>query len=416
MMGQDRRRTLPAVVVVVTVAALLALACGSGNKEAKTTPAPAVTQAAAAPTSTTGPAAAASSTGAAPSGQAKQAQIGAVFSLTGSAAAYGATQKNGAELAVSEINSNNTVPGVKINLTVEDDASDRNQGITAFNKLINANVTAIMGPTLSNTAQATDPIAQDKKVPVLGVSNTAEGITSIGDYIFRDSLTEADVIPQTVKKVADKLKPKKAALMYANDDAFSKSGADAMRAALKANNIDIATEQVFSTKDTDFRAQLTNVKNANPDVIFVSCLIDPAVGVVTQARELGLRQPIAGGNGFNSPQLIKQAGDASEGVIVGAAWNQASQNPLSVKFVQAYKAKYNSDPDQFAAQAYTGVYILANAIKSAESLDHAAIRDALTKINNLDTVLGTFSFTKDRDAQHPAVVQIVKGGKYTVWE
>ncbi len=151
-------------------------------------------------------------------------------------------------------------------------------------------------------------------------------------------------------------------------------------------------------------------------MIFVSCLIDPAVGVVTQARELGLRQPIAGGNGFNSPQLIKQAGDASEGVIVGAAWNQASQNPLSVKFVQAYKAKYNSDPDQFAAQAYTGVYILANAIKSAESLDHAAIRDALTKINNLDTVLGTFSFTKDRDAQHPAVVQIVKGGKYTVWE
>jgi branched-chain amino acid transport system substrate-binding protein len=253
-------------------------------------------------------------------------------------------------------------------------------------------------------------------VPVLGVSNTAAGITDIGDYIFRDSLTEGDVIPQTVKKVADRVKPRRAALLFANDDAFSKSGGDVMRDALRANSIEIATEQQFSTNDRDFRAQLTAVRQANVDAIFVSALTGPATGIVTQARELGLRQPIIGGNGFNTPVLIQNAGPAAEGVIVGAAWNQASTNPKSQEFLRAYKAKFNQDPDQFAAQAYAGVYILADAVKRAGSADRAALRTALTQTRDLDTVLGRFSFNEKRDAVHPAVVQIIKDGKFTVME
>src|SRR5262249_47790746 len=290
------------------------------------------------------------------------------------------------------------------NGTIEDDAGDRNQGINVFNKFLSGNTSLILGPTLSNTALATDPLAQEKKTPVLGVSNTASGITDIGDYIFRDSLTEADVIPQTVKKVVDRIKPKKAALMFANDDAFSKSGGDVFRDALKANGIEIATEQQFSTNDKDFRAQLTAVRGANVDAIFVSALIGPATGIVTQARDLGLKQPITGGNGFNTPQLIQNAGDAAEGVIVGAAWNIASTSPKSAEFSKNYKAKFNQDPDQFAAQSYAGVYIVAEALKNAKSAEKPAIRDALAKIKDLDTVLGKFSFNETRDAVHPAVV------------
>ena len=397
--------------LLALLATLFAVACGSGddNKETRSA-SPAATQAAAATSAATQAAAATTA-------PALTANIGVAFTLSGASAVYGQSQQKGVQLAAEEINTKNAVPGVRVNLTIEDDAGDRNQGINVFTKFVNqASTHAIIGPTLSNTALATDPIAQQQKVPVLGVSNTAQGITDIGDYIFRNSLTEADVIPQTIKKVAERLRPRRAALMFANDDAFSKSGGDTMRDSLRANNMEIATEQQFSTSDRDFRAQLTAVRGANVDVIVVSALIGPATTITTQARELGLRQPIVGGNGFNSPDLIKNAGEAAEGVIVGAAWNSASSNPKSQDFLKNFKAKYNQDPDQFAAQAYAGVYIMAEAIKNAGSTERTAIRDALAKIRDLDTVLGKFSFNEKRDAVHPAVVQQVKGGKFTVLE
>lgn len=348
------------------------------------------------------------------SGAVLTATVGAVFSLTQAAAPYGATQKNGAQLAADQINGG-AVPGVKLNLMLDDDASDKAQGISVFQKFITQDkVAAIIGPTLSNTAQATDPVAQTAQVPVLGVSNTGTGITSIGNYIFRDSLAEADVVPQTVKKSIDVLHLTKVAVFYANDDAFSKAGYDAFKQALDDNKVQIVDTETFSTNDKDFNAQLTKAKDKQPDALVVSALIDPAVGITTQARQLGMTMPIIGGNGFNSPAFIQQAGKASEGVIVGAAWNIATPNPKSQAFISAYKAKYNSDPDQFAAQAYTGVYIMATAIKNAGSVEHQAIRDSLAKIQNLDTVLGSFSFTPARDAQHPAVIQQIKDGKFTV--
>jgi len=347
----------------------------------------------------------------------KTAKLGVAFSLTKGAAQYGATQKNGVQLAADEINAAGTVPGVKLDLAIEDDASDKDQGISVFQKFITQDkAVAIIGPTLSNVALAADPVAQQAKVPVLGVSNTGAGVTDIGDFIFRDSLTEADVVPQTVAKSSARLSYKSVAVMYANDDAFSTSGYNAFKSALDKAGIKIVDTETFSTNDKEFSAQLTKVKDAKPDAIVVSALLDPAIGISTQARKLGLAQPIVGGNGFNSPAFITGAGDAAENVIVGAAWNSASTDPLSQKFIAAYKAKYNAEPDQFAAQAYTGVYILAQAMKLANSTERQAIRDALPKVKDFNTVLGTFNFTAGRDAQHPAVIQIVKGGKFVPLE
>lgn len=408
--------------VALLLAALALGACSSNNnKSANNAPAAASATRAAtlAPATTAAASTAAAATAAASpvagaaGGAIKTAKLGAAFSLTQGGAQYGATQKNGAQLAVDELNAAGAIPGVKLELVVEDDASSKDQAITVFQKFITQDkVAAIIGPTLSNSALASDPVAQQAKAPVLGVSNTAAGVTEIGDYIFRDSLTEADVVPQTVQKSAAKLGYKSVAIMYANDDAFSKSGYDAFKGAIDKAGIKIVDTETFSTNDKDFAAQLAKVKDAKPEAIVVSSLLDPAVGITTQARKLGMTQPIIGGNGFNSPAFIQGAGDASEGVVVGAAWNSASANPLSQKFIAAYKAKYNSDPDQFAAQAYAGVNILAQAIKNANSIEHAAIRDGLAKVKDLDTVLGVFNFTEKRDAQHPAVIQIVKGGKF----
>ena len=353
-----------------------------------------------------------------PALSAETIKMGFVFSMTGGAAAYGATQKEGAELAVGQINAA-AGGGLKISPIFEDDASVPQQGTNVYNKLINGDkVAVVIGPTLSNTAKITNPIAQQIGVTVLGVSNTAGGITEIGDYIFRNSLTEAVVIPNTMKVAKEKLGLKKVVLFYGNDDAFTKSGADVFRKVLQAEGIQILGEQTFAKGDRDFSPQLTQIKSQNPDAIVCSALVEEASGIVSQARQLGIPKTvrIIGGNGFNSPALIKNAGEASEGVIVGAAWNISSTNPLNVKFVDDYTKKYNRPPDQFAAQAFAGVHIAYQAAKAAGTADNRkAIRDAMVKIKGLDTLLGKFSFTEGRDADHSPVVQEVKGGKFAVF-
>src|SRR4051794_23570056 len=149
----------------------------------------------------------------------KEVKIGVVLSLTGDNSVYGNPQKNAIQLAVDEINAAGGVPGGKLTPVIEDDGGVKDKGITAFEKLIKTdNVLAIIGPTLSNTALATDPSAQQAGVPVLAVSNTAGGIVEIGDFIFRDSLAEAQVVPVTIKTAKDKLGLKKVAIMYGIDN------------------------------------------------------------------------------------------------------------------------------------------------------------------------------------------------------
>jgi branched-chain amino acid transport system substrate-binding protein len=340
--------------------------------------------------------------------------VGAVFSQTGGATVYGATQRNGVQLAADELNAEG---GVTYEIIFEDDASDPAQGIPAFEKLINQDdVAVIVGPTLSNTAFSTDPVAQDAGVPVLGVSNTAEGITDIGDYIFRDSLTEGQVIPQTIEAAAGSFELEQVAVLYGDDDSFTVSGHDVFVEALEAQGIEIVTEQTFAKGDTDFAPQLTAARNSEPDALVVSALAEEAALIIGQARDLGIEVPIIGGNGFNSPAIIEQTGEDAEGVIVGAAWNSGASDQATQDFLAAYEEAFSSAPDQFAAQAYAGMKLVATAVETACSADRDAIRDALGGISGVETVLGEFSFTDARDADHPAVVQVISGGAFTVLE
>ncbi len=367
------------------------------------------------PASTTAPA----DTTAPTTGLSGDIPIGAVWSLTGAAAVYGPSQKNAAEMAIEEINQSGLLGGAKLKLITEDDRSTKEGAIAAFEKLLNQDkVVAILGPTLSNSAKAADPMAQDKKVVVLATSNTAAGITEMGDFIFRNSLPESAVIPNTIKVTKDKLGYNKVAVMYGDDDAFTSSGYDVFKAALEANGVEILTTETFKKGDTDYSAQLTKIKSLNPDAIVVSALAEEAAGIMSQARQLGIPDSVhfIGGNGFNSPKLAELAGAAAEGAISGAAWFVANDSPGNQDFVKAYNAKFGSNPDQFAAQAYAGAYILANAIKNAGAADSQAIRDALAKIKDLPTVLGTFSFDENRNPIHTPVVQIVKDGKFALFQ
>ena len=339
--------------------------------------------------------------------------VSAALSLTGAAASYGESQQKGLELAKEELDQKE---GVSYDLTVEDDQTDPRQGITLFEQFAGDGASIIIGPTLSNTAFQAQPIAQEEGVPVLAVSNTADGITAQGDYIFRDSLTEGQVIPQTVAKAKEVYDLEKVIVMYSNDDAFTESGYEVFASSLEDEGVEVIDTLTFSKADTDFRSLLTEAKGANPDAIVVSALIEAAIPLVTQARQLGIEVPIIGGNGFNNPQLMADAGEAAEGVVVGAAWNSSSDNPENTEFLEAYEAKFDSQPDQFAAQAYTGLMLIDQAVRANCSGERDDIKDGLGGIQDVPTVLGELSINQDRDAEHEAVVQVVQDGKFTVLE
>ena len=339
-------------------------------------------------------------------------RVGAVLSQTGAAAVYGATQLNGVQLAADQLND---AGGVSYELDVQDDGSDAAQGLTAFEHLINRrDVSVLIGPTLSATALSADRVAQDAGIPVLGVSNTAPGITDIGEYVFRNSLTEAQVIPHTIRAAVERLGLARVAVLYGDDDAFTEGGYEVFVDALREEGVETVSTQTFAKGDADFSAQLAEIRKAGADALVVSALAEEAKLILEQARTFGVDLPVIGGNGFNSPALIDQAGDASEGVIVGAAWNAAAATPGNPEFIAAYEEAYGSAPDQFAAQAYVGLNLLDRAIRSTCDAEPRAIRDGLAGVSGVETVLGEFSFTESRDADHPAVVQVIENGQFTI--
>ena len=342
--------------------------------------------------------------------------IGAVEILTGPNNKYGIAIKNGFDLALEEVNKAGGVLGTQLAIAYEDSAGNKDQAINAVRTLIGSkNVPLILGPTLSNEMFAAGPVANQRKVPIVGTSTTANGITAMGPYVFRTSLPEADVVPVTLKTAKEKFGVKKVAVMYANDDAFSKSGYDVMKGALEKLGIETLTTETFGTKDSDFSAQMTKVKALNPDAIVVSCLVEPAAGILLAKKALGIPASVRviGGNGLNSPKIGEIAGDAADGTIVGSPWFIGKTDPINQKFVAAYKAKYNSDPDQFAAQAYDTLFIVADAIKAAGAADSEKIKDSLGKVKR-SGVLGAFSFTADRDPADTTGVVVIemKGGKF----
>lgn len=343
--------------------------------------------------------------------------IGALVGLSGDIQAYGESQKKGIELATREINDTAYLgAGRQLKIIFADAGATPDNAITAINRLIKEDrVSGLIGPTLSSQAFHVDPIAQKAGIPVIAISNTVQGITEMGDFIFRCSLPESEVIGGTIKVAAAQLRVKRVAFLWGKDDDFTIAGYKAFKDAVAKNGLYVAVDKTFSRGDSSFKDQLSEIIIGKPDAILVSALAREAGIIILQARDLGFQGLIIGGNGFNSPEVINTAGDAANGVMAGTAWNIAGTNPRNLEFISNYQKTYNAKPDQFAAQSYTATWLFANAIRTAGSSDSRAIRDALAGINNFTTPLGSFSFTTEREPLHPSIVQIVRNGKFTVF-
>jgi branched-chain amino acid transport system substrate-binding protein len=348
--------------------------------------------------------------------------LGAVEVLSGPASRYGISIKNGFDLALDEINATGGVIGKTrhLALTYEDSAANKDQAVNAVRKLIGRDkVPMILGPTLSNEMFAAAPVADERHIPILGTSTTATGITAIGPYVFRTSLPESAVVPVTLKAAQQKFGIKKVAVMYGNDDAFTKSGYDVMKATLEKLGIETLTTETFGSKDTDFSAQLTKIRSLHPDAIVVSALVEAASGILLEARALGFPQSLRfiGGNGFNSPKLGEIAGDAADGTLVGSPWFIGKADPANQKFVGDYRAKYREDPDQFAAQAFDALHIVAQAIDKAGAAEPEKLKDSLAAVKYTG-VTGPFAFSDTRDpADNSGVVVLeMKDAKFQMLE
>ena len=349
-------------------------------------------------------------------------KVGVVISLTGVGNVYGPVQKNGAELAAQRINESGGVNGAKLVLVIDDDQSTTDGGVTAFRKQTSQDrVTAILGPTLSNTAVAAHPVAQSAQTPVIAISNTGEGIVgkcSYGpcDYIFRASLGEATAIPATVNIAKTKLNVKSVVLMYAQDDKFSSDGFAIFQKALATAGITVKKEIAFSKTDVDLSGPVTAALAESPDAIIDSSLAGPAIQVLKEVNKKKPGMLVIGGNGFNTPAIITSAAAAAEGAVSGAAWYLGNPDPVNKDFVAAYRAKYNADPDQFAAQAYSALYILLDALKrtpSVTSVLHDKLRTQLALTTGVKTPLGEFSFNSSQDVNQKVYVVQVKNGQFT---
>jgi branched-chain amino acid transport system substrate-binding protein len=363
-----------------------------------------------------------------PNTAAAQIKIGIAEALTGNASQYGVAIRKGFELAAGEIASSGGINGQKLELVIEDEQGKKEEAINVFKKLIfQDKVLLLFGPTLSNSAQAADPVAQAAKVVVFGTSNTADGITSIGNYVFRNSVTEADILPATLKVAAQKTGFRKVAVLYGNDDIFTRSSYDNFKKALQDLKIGVTTTETFAKGDVDFKPQLTKIKGTNPDAIVLSALVAEGAPIMVQARQLGITLPFVGGNGMNSPRVFELARDHSDNLWVGSPWSVESSAPENKRFVAAYQKAYGALPDQFAAQAYDAMYIAAQAmrkLKFAANLDadRRALRDALPAVQ-WNGATGPFKFRQaigrdgkpaGYDAVQTAIVMVTKRNQYVI--
>ena len=361
--------------------------------------------------------------------QGKTIQLGAILSITGAGGVYGPSSRDGMLLAVDKINSSGGVNGAKISLDVKDDASDKAQSAQVAQTLIQqGQLLALLGPTLSNSAVAVHPLAESFKIPILAVSTTGIHIvpdcnypkTDACKYVFRDSLGEESAIPANIKVYADAKHPKTGVLMVANDDKFSSDGGKIVQSTVGQYGIQLLDTVQFSKTTADFATPVTKAVQKNPDVIFITSLGAIPAQIMIQARKQGFTGQFLGGNGFNTAKVSKQAGADGKGAQSGSAWYINNTFASNAGFVQAYRAKYSADPDQFAAQGYAAILILADAAKRANLTfsdtpgDRTKLRDAMESVN-IDTPLGRFQFTSNHDVKQTIwVIQMDGNGGFTL--
>jgi len=389
-----------ALAAVLTTCALALVGC-----EKKTSAPPP-------PSAPSGGTAAAPASGGTPGVTGDTILIGEVGSLTGSEATFGISTRNAIELAIREVNAAGGVKGKKIDVRVYDNQSKPEEAANAANRLINQdNVLLILGEVASTNSIAMATKAQPAKVPMISNASTNPKVTQIGDYIFRVCFIDPFQGYVMAKFAHDHLKLTKVAVLRDLGSDYSQGLADVFERKFTEMGGKIVAGETYTKGSTDFRSQLTAIKRASPDAIYIPGYYNDIGLIARQARELGITAKLMGGDGWDSEKLFELGGAAVEGSYFSNHYSPDDPNPKIQKFIADYKAAYGSVPDALAALGYDAAKVAVDAIQRAPSFDRAAIRDAIAATKNFPGVTGSITLDEKRNATKPAVVLEVGKGK-----
>lgn len=321
--------------------------------------------------------------------------------------------EHGLELALEEIN-NAQLGDARIRLIAEEDGNNVDGAVEAFNKLIHEDgVPVIIGPLTSSQSEAVFPIAQENRVVAFSSTSFATGLSAIGDFIFRVSLTSDALIPHLVEVTHAKLGYQRAAIITDETDLVSQTGDRAFRDALSENGVTIVRREGWRPGETDLAAHLTRIQESDPQAVSIATVPNDMPEIMIMGRELGLPSSVPYIVAQVSKDEVQDAGGAAEGLFSTSNWMSTTSTPRNQAFIRNYQAKFGREPNTWAAQSYTTLYILAEAIANAQATDSESIRDALADIRDLDTVLGSFSFDAVGDAMYDPTIITVENGELT---
>jgi len=333
--------------------------------------------------------------------------------MTGPEATFGQSTHNGIMLALDEINGAGGVKGRKIKVITEDDQSKQEEAANAVTKLISQNgVVAVLGEVASSSSLAAAPICQANKIPMITPSSTNAAVTQKGDYIFRMCFIDDYQGVALANYIARDLKLKRAAILRDVKSDYSMGLAEVFKKQFTSLGGQIVADTSYAKGDSDFRAQLTGMKSSRPEVFFVPGYYTDIGQIAIQARDLGMAQPLVGGDGWESPKLIEIGGKALEGSFYSNHYYADDPAPAVRNFVEKYNQRYGQKPDSLAALGYDSMKVLAAAMTRAATIDGPSIRDEIAKTRAFSGVTGIITLGPDRNpVDKKLVVLEIKGGQ-----
>ena len=333
-------------------------------------------------------------------------KIGYFGDLSGPTFNFGQSAYNGVLMAAAQTNQLGGINGRQIDVVIDDDRGSPEEAARLTAKLIERDkVVAIIAGGTSGNSRAAAPKAQSSHIPLISPSSTDPVVTQTGDYIFRTCFVDSFQGEVMADFAANQLKAKKAAILFDFNSPYGRGLTEFFEMSFRKLGGQIVNKQSYTQGDADFKGQLSSIKGAEPDVIYIPGYYGDVALIAKQARAIGLEQPLLGGDGWDAPELWQLGGDALNGSYISTHYSVDDPSPAIQSFVHEYKQRYgNLAPDAHAALAYDAARFLFNAISRAGTTDSAKLRDALAQTRNFEGVTGIISMDADRNAVKPAVV------------
>ncbi len=344
-------------------------------------------------------------------------KLGFLGATTGSVANYGIPAEKGMKMAIEEINAAGGVLGKQLEGIYEDNKGETSEINAIAQKYVTRDkVAAMVGDPCTGLTIAAAKVAQDNKTVLFSPGATGEGVVEVGDYIFRNTLLDKFAVPVVVDWMMGEKGWQNVAIITSLNNGYSTALTPVFQRALTAAGANIVLEDSINDGETDFTAQITKLKNANADVLVFTGYYTEAALLMLEAEKKDLDICLVGGDGLYGLDLAKLGGSAvQDKVIFYCGFSSDEPSEETGKFIEAYRAKYNEDPDMFSAQFYDAVYILADAMEKAGTEDATAVKDVLAGLKDYPGVSGNTTFNEEREpVKSPVCLMTVRGEQFAL--